>query len=152
MIAPATSPAGARVALHPAGDVAGAIMAAIPDSGVDALMGTGGTPEGILAASAVRSLGGVLYGRLDPQLQTERAEVARAGIDTTRWYEVEDLVASDDTLFCATGITSGLLIKGVSRAPRYDRVQTLMIVGSTGERQVLTSYYPHARPAQAVES
>jgi fructose-1,6-bisphosphatase II len=139
--------AGARVALYPAGDVAGAIMASIPGSGIDAMMGTGGTPEGILAACAVRGL----YGRLDPQLQTETLEVARTGLDTTRWRDVEELVASDDTLFCATGITSGLLIEGVSRTARHDRLQTLMIVGRTGERQILTSYYPHARPAQAAE-
>jgi fructose-1,6-bisphosphatase II len=137
--------AGARVALYPAGDVAGAVMAAIPGSGIDALMGTGGTPEGILAACAVRALGGVLYGRLDPQLQTEAIEVRRAGLDTVCWYGVEELVASDDTFFCATGITSGLLIEGVSRGPDVDRLQTLMIVGRTGERQVLTSYYPRAR-------
>ena len=139
--------AGARVALYPAGDVAGAVMAAIPGSGIDALMGTGGTPEGILAACAVRALGGVLYGRLDPQLQIEALEVRRAGLDTTLWHDVEALVASEDTFFCATGITSGLLIEGIERGPAYDRVQTLMIVGRTGERQVLTSYYPHARAA-----
>ena len=139
--------AGARVALYPAGDVAGAVMAAIPGSGIDALMGTGGTPEGMLAACAIRGLGGVLYGRLDPQLQSETAAVRRAGLDITRWYGVEELVASDDTFFCATGITSGLLIEGVSRDPDFDRLQTMMIVGRTGERQVLTSYYPHAQAA-----
>jgi fructose-1,6-bisphosphatase II len=138
---------GARVALYPAGDVAGAVMAAIPDSGVDALMGTGGTPEGMLAACAVRGLGGVLYGRLDPQLQTESFEVRRAGLDTARWHSVEELVASRHTIFCATGITSGLLIEGVSRSRDLDRLQTLMIVGQTGERQVLTSYYPRASAA-----
>jgi fructose-1,6-bisphosphatase II len=139
--------AGARVAVYPAGDIAGAVMAAIPGSGIDALMGTGGTPEGILAACAVRALGGVLYGRLDPQLQIETLEVRRAGLDTTRWHGVEALVTSEDTFFCATGITSGLLIEGVERGPAYDRLQTLMIVGRTGERQVLTSYYPNARAA-----
>lgn len=139
--------AGARVALYPAGDVAGAIMAAIPGSGIDALMGTGGTPEGILAACAVRGLGGVLYGRLDPQLQTEAAETRRAGLDTARWHGVDELVASDDVYFCATGITSGLLIEGVSRTPTHDRLPTLMVVGRTGERQLLTSYYPNARAA-----
>jgi fructose-1,6-bisphosphatase II len=138
---------GARVALYPAGDVAGAVMAAIPGSGVDALMGTGGTPEGMLAACAVRGLGGVLYGRLDPQLQTESFEVRRAGLDITRWHSVEELVASQHTVFCATGITSGLLIEGVSRSRDLDRLQTLMIVGRTGERQVLTSYYRHASAA-----
>ncbi len=136
--------AGARVALFPAGDVAGAVMAAIPDSGVDALMGTGGTPEGTLAACAVQGLGGALYWRLDPQLHTETVAVRRAGLDTTRWHPVEELVTSRDTLFCATGITSGLLIEGVARGPDQDRLQTVLIVGRTGERQILTSYQPHA--------
>ena len=74
--------AGARVALYPAGDVAGALMAAIPGSGIDALMGTGGTPEGVMSACAMRGLGGEFLARLDPQLQTEAKAVKEAGIDT----------------------------------------------------------------------
>ena len=74
--------AGARVALYPAGDVAGALMAAIPGSGIDALMGTGGTPEGVMSACAIRAIGGEFLGRLDPQLQTEARAVKEAGIDT----------------------------------------------------------------------
>ena len=73
---------GARVALYPAGDVAGALMAAIPGSGIDALMGTGGTPEGVMSACAIRALGGEFLARLDPQLQTEAKAVKEAGIDT----------------------------------------------------------------------
>jgi fructose-1,6-bisphosphatase II len=134
--------AGARVALYPDGDVAGALMASIRDSGIDALMGTGGTPEGVLSACAIRALGGAFYGRLDPQLQTETKAVAAAGLDTTRWYGVEELVRVPDTLFCATGITTGLLFDGVERSRSHDRVQTLMISGATGERQILTSYLP----------
>ncbi len=134
--------AGARVALYPAGDVAGALMAAIPGSGIDALMGTGGTPEGVISACAVRALGGEFLGRFDPQLHTERAAVAAAGLDTTRWRRVEELVTSREVHFCATGITTGLLFDGVERTPTHDRVQTLMINGTTGERQILTSYVP----------
>lgn len=134
--------AGARVALYPAGDVAGALMASIPESGIDALMGTGGTPEGILSACAIRGLGGEFFCRIDPQLQTETQAVARAGLDTERWFGLDELVASDDVFFCATGITTGLLLDGVERVGDTVRTQTLMIAGATGERQVLTSYLP----------
>ena len=133
--------AGARVALYPAGDVAGALMAAIPDSGIDALMGTGGTLEGIISASAVRALGGEFLGRLDPQLATEKAEVRKIGMDTETWHPVEDLVRSDEVYFCATGITTGLLFEGVERTKHHERVQSLFIAGTSGERQVLTTFH-----------
>jgi fructose-1,6-bisphosphatase II len=136
--------AGARVALYPAGDVAGALLAAIPDSGIDVLMGTGGTPEGIMSACAIRALGGEFLGRLDPQLQTETQAVEDAGLDTTRWYTLEELAASQDVFFCATGITTGLMLEGVERIDGQTKVQTLMITGRTGERQILTSYLPPA--------
>jgi fructose-1,6-bisphosphatase II len=133
--------AGARVALYPAGDVAGAIMAAIPDSGVDALMGTGGTPEGILSACAIRALGGEFLGRLDPQLAGEMAAAERAGVDTRAWHGVEDLVRSDTVYFCATGITTGLLFEGIEKTRHHTRTQTLMIAGPGGERQMLHTYH-----------
>lgn len=131
---------GARVLLYPAGDVAGALLAAIPDSGVDALMGTGGTPEGIMSAVAIRALGGEFLARLDPQLQTEKMAVKAAGLDTTRWYKTEELVTSNDLYFCATGITTGLMLEGVERSRDGYKMQTLMVIGSTAERQVLTTY------------
>lgn len=133
---------GARVALYPAGDVAGAIMAALPNSGIDALMGTGGTPEGVLAATAIRAIGGTFLGRLDPQLAGEKARVAEAGLDTTRWYRLEELVRSPDVLFCATGITTGLLFEGVSCDARSYRTQTLLVSGLSRERQLLTTWAP----------
>jgi len=132
--------AGARVALYPAGDVAGALMAAMPETSIDALMGTGGTPEGIMSACAIRALGGEFLGRIDPQLQTEKQAVAKAGLDTRRWYARNDLVASDDIFFCATGITTGLMLEGVVQAGNKIKTQTLMIAGATGERQILTSF------------
>ena len=104
---------GARVALYPAGDVAGAIVAAFADGRIDALMGTGGTPEGIISACAIRALGGAFWGRLDPQLATEKMRVREAGLSTERWYQLEELVMSPEVLFCATGITTGLLFEGV---------------------------------------
>jgi fructose-1,6-bisphosphatase II len=136
--------AGARVALYPAGDVAGALMAAIPDSGIDALMGTGGTPEGVISACAIRLLGGEFLGRLDPQLPSEIIAVREAGLDTSRWYSVEELISSDEVYFCATGITTGLLFDGVERTRTQERTQTLMIAGPGGERQILTTWHPRA--------
>jgi len=143
--------AGGRVALYPAGDVAGALMAAIPNSGIDALMGTGGTPEGILSACAVRALGGVFMGRLNPQLASEQIAVKEAGMDTERWHQVEDLVRSDQVYFSATGITTGLLFSGIDRAVGLERTETLVISGASGERQNLTTYHRIAEQAQTAE-
>lgn len=131
---------GARVLLYPAGDVAGALLAAIPDSGVDALMGTGGTPEGIMSAVAIRALGGEFLGRIDPQLQTEKIAVIEAGLDVSRWYQLDEIVRSDELYFCATGITTGLLLEGVERIEGGFRLQTLMVDGRGGGRQLLTTY------------
>jgi fructose-1,6-bisphosphatase II len=139
--------AGARVALYPAGDVAGALMAAIPGSGIDALMGTGGTPEGVMSACAIRAIGGEFLARFDPQLQTEAKAVKDAGIDTEKWYDRDEIITSDNVFFCATGITTGLMLEGVERSKTHYKVQTMMIAGSTGERQIMTSYIPTERLA-----
>ncbi|EME71956.1 fructose 1,6-bisphosphatase II [Paramagnetospirillum caucaseum] len=136
--------AGARVALYPAGDVAGALMAAIPGSGIDALMGTGGTPEGLLSAMAIRAMGGEFLGRIDPQLATEAAAVQAAGMDLGRWYLLSEMVRTDDVVFCATGITTGLLLDGVERTRESEKTQTLMIGGAAGPRQMLTSWHHRA--------
>ena len=139
--------AGARVAMYPAGDVAGALMAAVPGSGIDALMGTGGTPEGVMSACAIRAIGGEFLARLDPQLQTEAKAVKDAGIDTSRWFQRDELITSDDVFFCATGITTGLMLEGVERSKTHYKVQTMMITGATGERQIMTSFVPTERLA-----
>ncbi len=133
--------AGARVALHPAGDIAGALLAALPDTGIDALMGTGGTPEGIISACALRAIGGEFLGRLDPQLPSERTAVQQAGLDVSRWHGIGDMVRSDAVFFCATGITTGMLFQGVERGGGHETTQTLMITGRTGERLLLTTYF-----------
>jgi len=132
--------AGARVALYPAGDVAGALMASIPDSGIDALMGTGGTPEGVMSACAVRALGGEFMGRLDPQLPSEQIAVRDAGLNATDWYAMEDMIKSDNVFFCATGITTGLLLDGVQRTSTHERLHTMLISGASGERQMLVNW------------
>ncbi|HSV29427.1 MAG TPA: class II fructose-bisphosphatase [Candidatus Omnitrophota bacterium] len=135
---------GARVALYPAGDVAGALMAAIPGSGIDALMGSGGAPEGMLSAVAIRVMGGEYMARIDPQLATERRAVVEAGMDMERWWSLEELVRSDAAMFCATGITTGLLFEGIERAAGFEKTQTLMVGGGAGPRQLLTTWHPRA--------
>lgn len=133
--------AGARVALYPAGDVAGALMAATPESGIDALMGTGGTREGLISACAIRAMGGVFQARFDPQLSTEKAAVIKAGIDTAVWRDASEMITSDRVFFSATGITTGLLFTGVERTRWCERTQTLMIAGPMGELELITTHH-----------
>lgn len=133
--------AGARVALYPAGDVAGALMAATPESGIDALMGTGGTREGLISACAIRAMGGTFYARLNPQLATEKAAVVKAKMDTVRWYSAEDLVASEQVYFSATGITTGLLFKGVEPTPWCERTESLILVGPGRVRELIIAHH-----------
>lgn len=135
---------GARVAQFPAGDVAGAVLATIPGSGIDALMGTGGAVEGLLAACAARIMGATFLARLDPQLPSERRAVAEAGMDTAAWLDLDRLVRArpEAVTFCATGITSGLLLDGVARQGDRLRTHSLLMGGGAGERQMLTSWHP----------
>ncbi len=105
--------AGARIKLLTDGDVAGAIMAARDGTGVDLLLGIGGTPEGIIAACAVKCLGGVILGKLAPRDDAERARAIDAGHDLDQVLSTDDLVTSDDAFFAATGITDGELLAGV---------------------------------------
>jgi len=105
--------AGARIKLITDGDVAGAIMAARAGTGIDLLLGTGGTPEGIIAACAIKCLGGVILGKLAPRDDAERDRAIAAGHDLDRVLATDDLVASDDAFFAATGITDGELMAGV---------------------------------------
>ena len=118
--------AGARIKFISDGDVAGAISAARPGTGVDMLLGIGGTPEGIIAAAALRCMGGVMQAKLWPKDAAERQKALDAGHDLDRVLVTEDLVRGDDIFFCGTGITDGELLRGV----RYyaDSVQTESIV------------------------
>jgi fructose-1,6-bisphosphatase II len=105
--------AGSRIKFISDGDVAGAVMAARPDTGVDALMGIGGTPEGIIAACAMKCLGGTIQGRLHPRDAAERERAIDAGLDLSQILTTNDLVSGDDVFFAATGITDGELLRGV---------------------------------------
>jgi len=105
--------AGAAIQLHTDGDVAGALMAVNPDSGVDLMMGTGGTPEGVLSACAIKALGGEMFCRFDPQLVEEKKAVLDFGLDLKATLTVDSLVKSDDVYFAATGISGGTFLSGV---------------------------------------
>ena len=105
--------AGARLRFISDGDVAGAIMAARDDTGIDLLLGIGGTPEGIITACAIKCLGGVIQGRLWPQDDDERQRAVDAGHDLDRVLSTDDLVTGENCFFVATGITDGELLKGV---------------------------------------
>jgi fructose-1,6-bisphosphatase II len=104
---------GARIKFISDGDVAGAIMAARADTGVDLLLGVGGTPEGIITACAMKCLDGVIQGRLWPTDDAERERAAEAGLELDRVLFTDDLVSGDDCFFVATGITDGELMRGV---------------------------------------
>lgn len=105
---------GARVSLQTDGDVAGALQAAIPGTGVDVLMGIGGTPEGIITAAAVKALGGELQVQCAPQSDDEAARVKAAlGANWHTVLTADDLITADDAFFAATGITDGPLLEGV---------------------------------------
>jgi fructose-1,6-bisphosphatase II len=105
--------AGARIQLIADGDVAGAIMAARDGTGVDLLLGVGGTPEGVIAACAIKCLGGTILGKLAPRDDGERRKALDAGHDLDRVLTTDDLVRSEDVFFAATGITDGELLAGV---------------------------------------
>ena len=102
--------AGARIRLIPDGDVAGAISVAWRNSGTDILFGIGGTPEGVIAACALKALGGAIQGRLWPRNDDERRAALDVGYDLDRVLTIDDLVSSDDVFFAATGITDGELL------------------------------------------
>src|SRR5437763_5084346 len=105
--------AGARIRLIPDGDVAGAISVAWRNSGNDILFGIGGTPEGVIAACALKCLGGSIQGRLWPRNDDERKAAVDAGYDVERVLMIDDLVRGEDVFFAATGITDGELLRGV---------------------------------------
>ena len=105
--------AGARIRFIPHGDVAGAMMAASPETGIDLLWGIGGTPEGVLAAAAFKCLGGQFMGRLWPRNEAEAQEARDAGYDLERVLTTDDLIRGENVFFAATGVTDGDLLRGV---------------------------------------
>lgn len=131
--------AGARIRLIPDGDVAGAITTAWPDSGADIMFGIGGTPEGVIAAAALKGMGGELQGRLWPRNDEERAAAIAAGYDLNKVLSTDDLVAGDNCFFAATGITDGELLKGVHVSAGFVSTQSLVIRSKTGTVRLMNA-------------
>ncbi|MCL5429717.1 MAG: class II fructose-bisphosphatase [Chloroflexi bacterium] len=132
---------GARLRMIDDGDVAGALMSAWPDSGIDVLMGIGGTPEGVLAACALRAMGGEIQGKLYARNDEELARGKAMGYDFDKVLTMDDLVASEDVFFAATGITDGELLDGVKYFPKGARTHSLVVRGVTGTvRQIIATH------------
>jgi fructose-1,6-bisphosphatase II len=123
---------GARIKFITDGDVAGAIMAARRDTGIDLMLGVGGTPEGIIAACALKCLGGVIQGKLWPRDDDERRRALDAGHDLDRVLTTDDLVTSDDVFFAASGITDGELMGGVRYRGGVAVTHSLVMRGRSG--------------------
>lgn len=125
--------AGARIKLITDGDVAPAVAVAFPDSGVDLLMGIGGAPEGVLAAAALRCVGGEMQGRLWPEDEEDVARAKTLGIgDIHRLLSMDDLVKGDDVIFAASGITDGELLRGVRYYGHTAKTHSVVMRGLTG--------------------
>jgi fructose-1,6-bisphosphatase II len=123
---------GARIRLISDGDVAGALMTAMPETGVDVLIGIGGTPEGVIAACGLRGMGGNIQGLPYFRTEEERSKAGEMGIVGDRVLMIEDLVSSDDVFFAATGLTNGDLLKGVDYFAGGAVTDTLVVRGKTG--------------------
>jgi fructose-1,6-bisphosphatase II len=133
--------AGARVYLITDGDVAPAIAAARSGTGVDILMGIGGTPEGVVAAAALKCLGGAIQGRLYPRNDVEREALEDAGYDIGRVLTTDDLVSGEDVFFAATGITNGSLLRGVSYQPGGATTYSMVMRSRSGTVRVIEAHH-----------
>jgi fructose-1,6-bisphosphatase II len=140
---------GARVKLITDGDVSAAIATAIEDTGVDILFGTGGAPEGVIAAAALKCIGGELQGRLKPDGKEETDRVIRMGLDdVNKLLLLDDLVAGDDIFFAATGITDGDMLRGVRYLGASCQTHSLVMRGITGTiRNITATHYLAKKPS-----
>lgn len=132
--------AGARIRLIRDGDISGAISTAVEDSGIDILIGVGGSPEAVTAACALIALGGEMQCRLWPRDDSEKEYAKDAGLDLTEVIGLRQLVDSDDVFFAATGVTTGELLDGVRYLPDGAETHTVVMRGKTG-----TIRFMHAR-------
>nr|WP_290667150.1 class II fructose-bisphosphatase [Ardenticatena sp.] len=132
---------GARIRLITDGDVAGAIMTGLPGTGVDVLMGIGGTPEGVVAAAALKCLGGGIEGKLWPRNDEERAWAEEHGYDLNLVLGIEDLVKGNNVFFAATGITNGELLRGVRYFSGGARTHSLVMRSKSGTIRYVDSIH-----------
>jgi fructose-1,6-bisphosphatase II len=132
---------GARIYLRQEGDAEGALEAAMPGTGVDVLMGIGGASQGVLSACAVRALRGGMLARLAPQSAEERAAISQVGMDLKKIYTVEELVASDEIFFAATGLTGTPILPGISYKGSHAETHSLLIRAKTKTRRFIEAEY-----------
>ncbi len=130
---------GARITFITDGDVAGAIMAARDGTGIDLMLGIGGTPEGIIAACAIKTLGGVLQGQLWPKDDAERQKALDAGHNLDRVLTTDELVRGQDVFFAATGITDGELLRGVRYRGGSVRTHSIVMRSRSGTIRLVDS-------------
>jgi fructose-1,6-bisphosphatase II len=133
--------AGARIKLIPDGDVSAALMTAFPDSGIDLLIGIGGSPEGVIAAAALKCLGGELQARLWPRNEEERRFAAEMGYDLHRILTADDLVRGDNIFFAATGITDGEILRGVRYTGTGARTHSLVMRSRSGTIRFVEAHH-----------
>lgn len=137
--------AGARIRLIQDGDVAGVIATSRADAGIDIYLGSGGAPEGVLAAAALRCIGGQMMGRLVFRNDRERARARKLGIDDLdRKYTLEDL-ARGDAMFAATGVTDGAMLRGVRRGARGAETESLIMRSKTGTVRTIRAWHDFTR-------
>lgn len=132
---------GACIQLHTDGDVAGSLMAVNIHSEVDVMMGTGGTPEGVLSACAIRALGGQMFARLDPQSEEEKTAISDYGTDLNEILTVETLIKSEDVFFAATGISGGTFLSGVKYHANGAISHSMIMNGKTGTVRFIESHH-----------
>ena len=140
--------AGARLRYIADGDVAGAIMAARPDTGIDLLLGVGGTPEGIITACAMKALGGTIQGILAPKDDEERQKAIDAGLHLDTVLATDDLVRGDNAFFVATGITDGELLRGVRYRADGCYTQSLVMRSKSGTIRTIDAHHSLAKMAE----
>nr|WP_233158329.1 class II fructose-bisphosphatase [Actinokineospora bangkokensis] len=133
--------AGARIHFISDGDVAGAISAARPTTGIDMLIGIGGTPEGIIAAAALKCMGGAIQGKLWPKDDEERQKALDAGHDLDRVLLTDDLVRGDNVFFCATGVTDGDLLRGVHYRSGGCTTQSIVMRSKSGTVRMIDGFH-----------
>ncbi len=138
---------GARVNLIRDGDVAPSIAACRPWTGIDMLMGIGGTPEGVISAAAIKCLGGAIQGRLWPRNDVERTALVDAGFDLDRVLHADDLVSGDDIFVAATGVTGGSLLTGVRASADGVETESLVMRSRSGTVRRIAAFHPNDKLA-----
>lgn len=137
--------AGARIKLISDGDVSASIQAALPETGVDVLMGIGGTPEGVLSAAAIHGIGGNIQCKAWPRDEKEKEAAKIAGVDLDKVYHTDDLINSEDVFFAATGVSSGELLKGVRYFSGGAQIQSLAMRSRSGTIRWIDAWHNFER-------